>query len=222
MSEDPRHELVKISALELVGEQIKSNNIPGAVAELGVNKGRFARFINEVFPDREIYLFDTFEGFDSRDFENPTDNFDMANNTIRLLYDDVKDTSAEYVLNRLPHPEQATICKGWFPDTTEEFRDADRFAFVNIDTNLYAPTYSGLEFFYSHLSNGGYIFVHDYNCAVHPGVKKAVDLFCMENNLTVVPLPDRCGTAVLAKRSLTFTREVLLHALAGDDALNSD
>jgi O-methyltransferase len=222
MSEDPRHELARISALDLVGEQIKSNNVLGAVAELGVNKGRFARFINKVFPDRKIYLFDTFEGFSGKDIENPIDNFDISDNAIRWLYDDVKDTSVTYVLSRLPHPEQAIIRKGWFPDTAEGFQDDDRFAFVSIDTDLYDPTYSGLVFFYPHLSNGGYIFVHDYNCGLHPGVKKAVDLFCRENNLTVVPLPDRSGTAVLAKRSLTFTREVLLHALTGDDAFDSD
>ena len=39
----------------------------GAVAELGVYRGDFAKEINKVFPDRAFYLFDTFEGFTAED-----------------------------------------------------------------------------------------------------------------------------------------------------------
>lgn len=43
---------------------IYSNNISGCVAEVGVFQGEFASVINKNFPDRKLYLFDTFEGFD--------------------------------------------------------------------------------------------------------------------------------------------------------------
>lgn len=43
--------------------------LDGDVAECGVFKGGFAGFINEYFPDRELYLCDTFSGFDERDIE---------------------------------------------------------------------------------------------------------------------------------------------------------
>ena len=41
-----------------------------SVAEGGVFRGDFAKYINKVFPDSKLYLFDTFEGFDSRDVDS--------------------------------------------------------------------------------------------------------------------------------------------------------
>ena len=41
----------------------------GECAEAGVFEGDFAKWINQYFPDRKLYLFDTFEGFDMRDIE---------------------------------------------------------------------------------------------------------------------------------------------------------
>lgn len=57
----------RLSSLELVANEIYKNNIKGNVAELGVFRGDFAKFINLSFPDRKLYLFDTFEGFDEKD-----------------------------------------------------------------------------------------------------------------------------------------------------------
>ena len=59
----------RAAALELIAREIYRYNIEGSTAELGVFKGEFSRFINHYFPDRKLYLFDTFEGFDSRDVE---------------------------------------------------------------------------------------------------------------------------------------------------------
>src|SRR5215217_3679490 len=65
---------IRLSTLELLSHEIKANNVPGNVAELGVFKGKFARFINQYFPDRSLYLFDTFEGFDQRDGKTEKEN----------------------------------------------------------------------------------------------------------------------------------------------------
>jgi O-methyltransferase len=59
----------RLSSLELAAYEIYANNIKGNVAELGVFRGDFAKFINMSFPDRKLYLFDTFEGFDKKDIE---------------------------------------------------------------------------------------------------------------------------------------------------------
>lgn len=45
--------------------EIKELN--GACAEAGGFEGDFAKYINEFFSNRILYLFDTFEGFDERD-----------------------------------------------------------------------------------------------------------------------------------------------------------
>ncbi len=51
---------VRLSALELISFRIKNKQLVGNVAELGVYKGKFARYINQYFSDRTLYLFDTF------------------------------------------------------------------------------------------------------------------------------------------------------------------
>ena len=61
------YDYVRLSTLELVSYEINSRGLTGSVAELGVYKGKFARYINQYFPERPFYLFDTFEGFDQRD-----------------------------------------------------------------------------------------------------------------------------------------------------------
>src|SRR6476659_3538818 len=58
---------IRLATLELISNQVNVLQLPGHVAELGVYKGKFARYINEYFPGRKLYLFDTFEGFDERD-----------------------------------------------------------------------------------------------------------------------------------------------------------
>ena len=57
----------RYTTLELLMEQIKDNNIEGELAELGVFRGYFSKYINASFPDRKLYLFDIFEGFDEKD-----------------------------------------------------------------------------------------------------------------------------------------------------------
>ncbi|MDR3334041.1 MAG: TylF/MycF family methyltransferase [Treponema sp.] len=57
---------VRHSSLRLITEEIRERNIEGAVAELGVFKGDFAKRLNIAFPDRKLYLFDTFDGFDEQ------------------------------------------------------------------------------------------------------------------------------------------------------------
>lgn len=43
---------VCIRAFELAVGKIYAGEVPGAVAELGVFRGDFAKYINEAFPDR--------------------------------------------------------------------------------------------------------------------------------------------------------------------------
>jgi O-methyltransferase len=59
---DPR-----CAALRLLSDQLNQRHIPGAAAEFGVYKGEFAKEINHCFPDRELYLFDSFTGFCAED-----------------------------------------------------------------------------------------------------------------------------------------------------------
>ncbi len=184
---------VRMASLELVCKEIYDRDIPGNVAELGVYQGHFARKINQAFPDRDLYLFDTFEGFDSKDIEKERALGFSAD------ADDFSKTSVKSVLSRMPFPNRCKIRQGFFPDTALDL--SVPFAFVSLDTDLYQPILEGLNYFYPLLSPGGYIFVHDYNNSLYKGAKVAVNEFSKESGVGFFPIPDGRGTAVFVKSS---------------------
>ncbi|MEO7524003.1 MAG: TylF/MycF/NovP-related O-methyltransferase [Ferruginibacter sp.] len=182
---------IRLSSLELIANEIYKNKIPGAVAELGVYKGKFARYINLYFADRKLYLFDTFKGFDEKDI-----NAEIQN-TFSSGGQDFSNTSVTKVLSIMPNPANCIIKEGFFPETANGLEE--EFAFVSIDADLFEPIYKGLEYFYPRLKKGGFIFIHDYNNDLYKGARQAVDKYCLEKNLNKFPLPDSGGTAVIVK-----------------------
>lgn len=186
---------LRLAHLRLLAGEIKARNLPGAVAELGVYQGAFAAEINRLFPDRTLYLFDTFEGFTREDVAEEKKHAAHS----RAAVKDFADTSEEQVRARLPHPKQAVFCRGHFPDTLPA--DLPPLAFVSLDPDLYEPIYWGLRAFWPKLVPGGVILIHDYNSAQFEGAKKAVQHFCQEHHLMILPLPDLHGSAVLLKQS---------------------
>ena len=182
---------IRLATLELISDEIRRKNVGGNVAELGVYKGKFARYINQYFKDRTLYLFDTFEGFDDRDLHREqTERFSTGTQ-------DFSSTSIQSVLKQMSYPEKCIPVKGFFPDTTRGIDGS--FAFVSLDADLYEPIYAGLVFFYPRLEKGGYIFIHDFNNDHYKGARKAVEQFCSEQGINFVPIPDSGGSAIIAK-----------------------
>jgi len=182
---------IRLATLELVSHEIKTKKLDGSVAELGVYKGRFAKYINHYFPERKLYLIDTFEGFDKRDVDSETaKNFSTGEQ-------DFSETSIEAVLKLMPYPQSCEPVKGFFPESAKNIDD--RFVFVSLDTDLYEPIYNGLQFFYPKLVSGGYIFIHDFNNDAYKGARQAVERFCKEQNIGYLPIPDLGGSAIISK-----------------------
>jgi O-methyltransferase len=183
---------VQVSTIELLSREIHERGVAGVVAELGVAHGAGAQLLNSYFADRELYLFDTFTGFDERDQEA-----DARAGLPSVPYDLAR-TSPEHVLQRLPYPERAVIRAGWFPESAEGLEDL-RFAFVRIDVGLGNATRAGLEWFYPRLSPSAYLTVADYNTSHTPGVKRAVREFTAASGASYSVLPDVNGTAIFTK-----------------------
>jgi O-methyltransferase len=102
------HDYIRASSLELIANEIYDKNIGGSTAELGVYKGGFAKNINLAFPDRKLYLFDTFEGFDKRDIKTELEN------SYSTGEQDFSETSAEQVLKQMKNKQNCIIKKGIF------------------------------------------------------------------------------------------------------------
>jgi O-methyltransferase len=184
-------DFVRYTTLELCCNEIKRNNVNGNLAELGVYKGDFAKRVNQLFPDKKLYLFDTFEGFDEKDISTEKQsNFSSGDQ-------DFSDTSVELVLGKMKYRDNCIIKKGFFPDSAVGVND--KFCFVSIDADLYEPILAGLKFFYPKLESKGYIFVHDFNNDLYKGAKKAVLEFCNAYSVNYLPIPDSGGTAIITK-----------------------
>jgi len=182
----------RVMAIRLASQRIRERAVPGAIAELGVYKGELAAILNRLFPQRRLYLFDTFEGFSENDLSDGQErqhSFSSAG--------DFHDTNVDLVMSRMASPENVIVRKGYFPETADGLDET--FALVSLDVDLYKPIAAGLEYFYPRLSPGGCIFIHDYNNVRYKGVKVAVEQFVSTSGAPLVQLPDLAGTAILSK-----------------------
>ena len=183
---DLEGDYVRVRTLELLCAGLK--DVPGAAAELGVYRGGFARCLNALLPERTLYLFDTFEGFDPAEARGEGSGFVEAH----------RNTSVETVLRLLPHPEKAVVRQGLFPQTVQSLED-ERFCLVSLDVDLEESTYAGLGFFLPRMSPGGYVLLHDYLNPKLPGVRRALERYEAEHGrLRAVPLCDVNGTLVIS------------------------
>ena len=190
----------RVSFIRDVAKWMRERNIEGAVAECGVWMGDLSYYINKYYPDRTCYLFDTFEGFSdediSKEFELNDSNFVEGPFATEMHFKTEVD-QIQVVEKKLLHLENCIIKKGYFPESANGLDD--RFCFVNLDMDLYAPMYAGLEFFYEKMSTTGVLLLHDYFNEGLPGVKKAVEDFEMKigRYLVKVPIGDGCSIAII-------------------------
>lgn len=181
----------RIAMLRRCVEEIQENDVEGNLAELGVYKGEFAKYLNRYFPERKLYLFDTFSGFDGKD----KSDFDVRLKSGNTFLD----VSVQEVLNKMRVKESCIIRKGYFPDTAIGLED-EKYCIVSLDADLYKPILAGLEYFYPRLALGGYIFIHDFGAYTWGnGVKRAVRDYCAQNKISYVPILDRCGSVIITK-----------------------
>ena len=163
------------------------DGVPGAAAELGVYRGQFARCVNRLLPDRTLYLFDSFQGFDQAA---------GAGEAIQAAHEK---TSAEQVLAVMPNPERVVLKPGFFPESLEGLEET--FCFVSLDVDFEPATLAGLRYFWPRLSPGGYLMLHDWGNPGLPGPALALARYQAElgRRLPAAPIPDLNGTLVLCK-----------------------
>ncbi len=184
---------------EFAGYAYKNIN-GGSVAECGVYHGETAMFINEFFPDRRLYLFDTFEGFSDYDIgeelKRGNENYINGSFSKKCFNADSSEDIMETVRKRMLFPEKVELIKGYFPDSAASIND--RFAFVNLDMDLYTPMLAGLRFFWDKMLQGGVMLLHDYFHPELPGVAEAVMEFEAEiGKVAKVPIGDGCSIAII-------------------------
>jgi O-methyltransferase len=172
-------------------ERLKKENVKGSFAELGVYKGETAKIIHAMDNSRKLHLFDTFEGFKKDDLKEETG--EAATYSTKNF----ADTNEKKVIEYINGNNNIILHKGHFPGTTKGLED-EKFALVNIDADLYNPIKDGCNFFYTRLSPGGVIIIHDYNHKWE-GAVKAVNEFAKGIPENIIELPDMHGTVMIIK-----------------------
>ncbi len=173
-------------------KQVMSEKIQGDFAELGVWRGNTASILAHyaAADNRNVFLFDTFEGFNKKDLKgiDAGKKMEFSNTSLDLVKSIIGENSSccEFVA-------------GYFPESIAEKHRNTTYAIVSIDCDLYEPMKAGLEFFYPLMPKGGIFLLHDYSSLYWEGAKKAIDDFCKSNNEYVVLMPDKSGSAFIRK-----------------------
>ncbi len=188
------YDSVRRDMLILLLRTIEEHAIPGDFAELGVYKGATAKLFHYYSPNRQLHLFDTFEGFTQKGVEAEKSNMDHS-----VSLDVFADTSINIVKSAInPQNDNIHFYMGYFPDTITDELLEKTFSFVHLDADLYEPTFEGLTFFYPRMSKNGIIVIHDYNAWV--GARKAVDDFLRGKEEIAIPMVDMSGSAIIIKK----------------------
>lgn len=174
------------SLIEAV-KYIVQNNIPGDIVECGVWKGGSMMTIAETLrclnvTDRELYLYDTYEGMTA-----PTEHdLSMHDETAMSMLNkevDHKEKSAVWAYSALEEVK-ANVGLVNYPDGRIHFIKGDvlktipndhhqQIALLRLDTDWYESTAHELLHLYPKLVQKGVMIIDDYGC--WKGARKAVD-----------------------------------------------
>jgi O-methyltransferase len=175
-------------------EHAVRTDVEGAFVECGVWRGGSIMAIALTLlrlgaTDRDLYLFDTFEGMPAPgelDEDSPYDGYSIHRRWQRRRNGGIGSSwnrvSAESVRARVEGtgypPERIHVVPGLVEETVPEHAP-DRIALLRMDTDWYEPTRHQLEHLYPRLSIGGVLIVDDYGHYV--GARKAVEEYFAEN-----------------------------------------
>ena len=180
--------------------RVVNRHIPGAILELGVQHGKttllLRHFINVFSPERQLHVYDSFEGLPQRSARDGKQHRPEDGKGGHAVS---KDTFLRaFHQARLTPPDG--IHKGFFRDIpSNEFPEQIAFAFF--DGDLYQSIYDSFLQIYHKCSPGGIIMVHDYTeIGFFPGSKKAIEDFLADKEERVVECYGMTALIVKASR----------------------
>ncbi len=195
----------KIHALWMAVKYVVHNNIPGAFVECGVWRGGSTQaaaitFAGQGVTDRDLYMFDTFEGMPP-----PTDRdlrhdgraaADLMERTDRSsgvwAYASLDDVQAG--MSQIDYPaDRVHYVQGLVEDTIPD-QAPDQISILRLDTDWYESTAHELAQLYDRVSPGGVLIIDDYGW--WKGSREATDEFLQATGEPLLLL--RAGTGRIA------------------------
>ena len=183
----------RVMALRQSVQYLVQNGIQGDIVECGVWKGGSmmvaARTLKELgVTDRQLYLFDTFEGMSAPTAEDVSFRGESAATLLSKSVDNADWIRAHSTLDEVKsnirkagYPEERiSFVKGKVEDTIPG-NAPERIALLRLDTDWYESTYHELLHLYPRLCPGGVLIIDDYGHWA--GARKAVDNYFAKQKL---------------------------------------
>lgn len=167
----------RMANLREVVETVIADRVPGHLIETGVWRGGACIYMRAILKahdeaGRTVYVADSFEGLPPPDPERyPADAGDRHHSYPELAVS-LEEVRANFVRYGLLD-ERVVFVKGWFKDTLPSL-DAERFAVIRLDGDMYESTTDSLSSLYERLVPGGFAIIDDYAL---PGCRQAVTDF---------------------------------------------
>lgn len=168
-------------------DHVVRHSIAGSIAECGVWRGGSmmlaALRLIQHGAERELYLYDTFDGMtrpeavdvgegglDAGKLFDRTQNSGGGSDWCRATVEDVRAAMASTGYN----PDRYHLIKGTVEETLPA-QAPERLALLRLDTDWYESTKHELQHLYPRLSSGGVLIIDDYG--YWKGARKATDEF---------------------------------------------
>jgi len=185
----------RVFALGRAVEYISKNRVPGAIVECGVWRGGSMMAVAITLlrlgvSDRDLYLFDTFEGMTLPGPEDAKASGELASELLRRS----DSRSNIWAISSLEDVREAVLGVG-YPEERVHFVKGpveatlpgsapEPIALLRLDTDWYASTKHELEHLYPRLSHAGVLIIDDYGG--WQGARQAVDEYISENQLPLL------------------------------------
>lgn len=194
----------------LAAKHVARQNVPGALVECGVFRGGCALMMAETLllygedGDREIYLYDTFEGMpepEEHDVNRMTGEPALGKYMTKKAADryewclgTIETVAANVERSRYPK-DKVHLVKGKVEDTIPG-TVPEKIALLRLDTDWYASTIHEMNHLYGRLVRHGVLIVDDYGA--WEGARKAVDEFLHDNDVkSMMHIDPMTGRALL-------------------------
>ncbi len=176
---------------------IEKNNIEGSIVECGVWKGGSMMAVAETLKvtgnkNRQLYLYDTYEGMSAPTEHDKTFSGDKAATLLEIDLNKEKNlvwaySALETVKQNMQstgYPEdKITYVKGKVEDTIPQTIPG-KIALLRLDTDWYESTLHELIYLFPLLQEGGVLILDDYGHWA--GAKKAVDEYVAQHSIQIL------------------------------------
>jgi O-methyltransferase len=162
----------------------KITNIEGDIVECGVWRGGYSIFLSHLFQDKNIWVCDSFEGFQPLD--NARYNFKKERHTPQYsqcfwgpLGISLEEVKSNFKIYGLEDDPRIKYLKGFVKDTLPT-SGIEKISLLRVDVDAYSATLEVLDELYHKVQPGGYI-VFDDACLVES--LEAIKFFLQRENL---------------------------------------